>query len=129
MQWLFFIYAKFDGQEITPMPTYEYEHLDEPCEKGRAFEFTQSIDDPALAVCPRCKGMVKKLVSRVNINTPKTNSNLKDMGFTKLVRRDDGVYENLTRRDGESRYMIRGKQETIPNFKKSLGDWCEYSNL
>jgi len=104
------------------MPTYEYEHLDEPCEKGKIFEVKQSINDPPLAACPRCKGMVKKIMSRVSISTPKTNSELRDIGFTKLVKRDDGVYENVTRRDGESRFMIRDKPETVPNIKKIIRD-------
>ncbi|MGE0085105.1 MAG: FmdB family zinc ribbon protein [Desulfococcaceae bacterium] len=104
------------------MPTYEYEHLDEPCEKGKIFEIRQSIDDPPLAVCPRCKGMVRRIISCVSISTPKSNTELKDLGFTKLVRRDDGVYENVTRRDGESRYMLRDKPETIPNIRKIIRD-------
>jgi len=104
------------------MPTYEYEHLDEPCERGKIFEIRQSINDPPLAICPRCKGMVRKIMSRVSISAPKSNSELRDIGFTKLVKRDDGVYENVTRRDGESRFMIRDKPETIPNIKKIIRD-------
>ena len=46
------------------------------------------------------------------------NSELCDLGFTKLVRRDDGVYENVTARDGESKVMLRDKPETYPNLKK-----------
>ncbi|MEE4355449.1 MAG: zinc ribbon domain-containing protein [Desulfococcaceae bacterium] len=104
------------------MPTYEYEHIDDPCEKGKIFEIRQSVEDPPLAVCPRCKGMVRKIMSCVSICTPKSDSQLKDLGFTKLVRRDDGVYENVTRRDGESRYMIRDKPETMPNIRKIIRD-------
>lgn len=110
------------------MPTYEYEHLDEPCERGSVFEIRQSIEDPPLAICPRCKGMVKKLISCVNINRPKTDSELKDLGFTKLVRRDDGVYENVTRRGGDARYMVRDKPETLPNLKKTMSDFKSYQN-
>jgi len=110
-------------QSKTPaMPIYEYEHIDEPCERGRTFEVRQSLSDPPLAVCPRCKGSVRKILSRVAIATPKTNGDLKDLGFTKLVRRDDGVYENVTRRDGDARYMVRDRPETIPNFKKTIRD-------
>ncbi len=110
------------------MPTYEYEHLDESCERGKIFEIKQSINDPPLAICPRCKGMVKKLISCVNINRPKTNTELKDLGFTKLVRRDDGVYENVTRRGGDAKFMVRDKPETMPDFKKTLSDFKPYSN-
>ncbi|RLC21471.1 MAG: zinc ribbon domain-containing protein [Deltaproteobacteria bacterium] len=104
------------------MPTYEYEHLDEPCMRGRVFEVKQSMDDPPLAICPTCKGMVKKLISCFSISTPKTDSEIKNLGFTKLVKRDDGVYENVTQRDGESRYMIRGKPDTVPDVKKIIRD-------
>jgi len=38
------------------------------------------------------------------------------------VRRDDGVYENVTARDGESRYVRQGKPETLPNLKKIIRD-------
>lgn len=96
--------------------------MDDPCEKGKIFEIQQSIQDPPLAVCPRCKGMVKKLISRVAVATPKSDAELRDLGFTKLVKRDDGVYENVTRRDGESRYMERGRPETMPDIKRIIRD-------
>ena len=104
------------------MPIYEYEHLGVPCDRGTMFEERQSMAAPALERCPQCGGPVAKRVSRININTPKTNSDLKDLGFTKLVRRDDGVYENVTARSGDSRYMLRGKPETIPDVKKTIPD-------
>ena len=40
------------------MPTYEYE-----CQKcGHRFEEFQSMKDPALVKCPKCKGKLKRLV-------------------------------------------------------------------
>lgn len=104
------------------MPVYEYEHLHRPCEWGQVFEQRQPMADPSLERCPNCGGPVVKRVSRININTPKTNSELKDLGFTKLVRRDDGVYENVTARSGDSRYMVRGQPKTLPDIKKTLAD-------
>ncbi|MGD8887706.1 MAG: zinc ribbon domain-containing protein [Desulfobacterales bacterium] len=104
------------------MPVYEYEHLQESCPLGDVFEFKQSIDDAPLTKCPKCAGPVQRIISRTNISCPKTNSELRDLGFTKLVKRDDGVYENVTSRDGDSRYMVRGKPETIPNIKKTISD-------
>jgi len=98
------------------MPIYEYEHLKEACPEGRVFEIKQSMSDEPLDRCPHCGRPVRKIVSRPNINTPKTNSELRDLGFTKLVKRDDGVYENVTARDGDSRHMVRGKSETIPKL-------------
>jgi len=58
----------------------------------------------------------------VNIAVPTGNSDLKSKGFTKLVRRDNGVYENVTRREGESRYMEAGKPETLPDFSKTISE-------
>ncbi len=104
------------------MPIYEYEHLNKPCEIGLVFEFEQSIKDDPLSVCPGCNQPVKRLISRTFVNTPKTNSELKDLGFTKLVKRDDGVYENVTARDGDSKMVYRDRPETLPNLKKTISD-------
>ncbi len=104
------------------MPIYEYEHLDDACALGRVFEHRQPMADAPLTRCPGCNGPVEKVISRININTPKGNSDLKDLGFTKLVKRDDGVYENVTARNGDSRYMVRGKSETMPKLGKTITD-------
>ncbi len=104
------------------MPVYEYEHLSAPCEGGRVFEVRQALGDAPLAVCPCCGGMVRKIMSRVASSVAKSDGELRDMGFTKLVRRDDGVYENVTRRSGDSRYMIRDKPETIPDLRRTITD-------
>jgi putative FmdB family regulatory protein len=98
------------------MPIYEYEHVKEACAAGRIFECRQSMSDPPLDRCPHCDRPVRKILSRPNIHTPKTDTELRDLGFTKLVKRDDGVYENVTARDGESRRMVRGRPETIPKL-------------
>jgi len=104
------------------MPIYEYEHLKDSCALGKQFEIKQSLNDTPLKKCPQCKKPVKKLLSLVGISLPKTNSELRNLGFTKLVKRDDGVYENVTAKDGESRYMERGKTETIPDLSKTISD-------
>lgn len=104
------------------MPIYDYEHLNEPCSLGKTFEVKQSINEESLSQCPQCHGPVRKRISRINLSLPKSNTELKDLGFTKLVKRDDGVYENVTRRAGESRYMEAGKPETIPDFSKTISD-------
>jgi len=65
---------------------------------------------------------VGRIIARPNINRPKGDTELRDLGFTKLVRRDDGVYENVTARDGESRYMVKGRPETMPDVKKNIKD-------
>ena len=104
------------------MPVYEYEHIDTPCSLGKVFEVEQSIKDKSLKKCPQCANPIKKIISRININCPKSNGELRDLGFTKLVRRDDGVYENVTARGGESRYMRSGKSDTIPDLSKTITD-------
>ena len=55
-------------------------------------------------------------------NTPVGNSRLKNLGFTKLVKRDDGVYENVTRSGTEKRYMKAGDASSIPHLHKKLSD-------
>jgi hypothetical protein len=56
------------------------------------------------------------------VSTPITDSKYKELGFTKLVRRDAGVYENVTAQDGESRFFEAGKPETMPDFKRRITD-------
>lgn len=104
------------------MPVYEYEHRQPGCALGIVFEVQQSIHEAPLTTCPQCGGPIKKLISRANISTPRTNAELKDLGFTKLVKRDTGVYENVTARDGDSRYVVRDNPQTLPNLKKTIRD-------
>jgi putative FmdB family regulatory protein len=104
------------------MPIYEYEHTGKACSLGKVFEVKQSLEENALNQCPKCSQAVKKCLSLPNISSTKSNSELRDLGFTKLVKRDDGVYENVTRRDGESRYMERGKPGTMPDLSKTIKD-------
>ena len=104
------------------MPIYEYEHSEAGCERGKIFEIEQSVHAERLSCCPLCGQPVRKLVSRTGISVPKSNSALKDMGFTKLVKRDDGVYENVTARGTDSRYVHRDRPETLPNLNKTITD-------
>ena len=55
-------------------------------------------------------------------NTPIGNSGLKNLGFTKLVKRDNGVYENVTRSGTEKRYMRAGEAGSMPHLNKKLTD-------
>jgi len=66
-------------------------------------------------------------VKRVIRNAPGVtvstfNSELKNAGFTKLVKRDNGIYENVTALDEEQRYMKRGDSDSVPHFHKKVGD-------
>lgn len=104
------------------MPIYEYEHIKEPCLRGKRFDVKHSIHEKPLKKCPHCGKNVVRLVSLCGISAPKTNSELRDLGFSKLVRRDDGVYENVTLRRGESKIVERGKPETLPDIKRIISD-------
>ena len=65
---------------------------------------------------------VRKLITAPNIIINSGDAELKNLGFTKLVKRDEGVYENVTALDHESRYMIAGDSSTLPDFKKKVSD-------
>jgi len=77
------------------MPIYEYEHdkeIGETCDK--VFEVFQEMSDDALTKCPVCGKPVHKILSRFAGGADKlAPSRLKELGFTKLVKRDKGVYE------------------------------------
>ncbi|MBF0099722.1 MAG: zinc ribbon domain-containing protein [Desulfobacterales bacterium] len=106
------------------MPIYEYEHVDmTQCGLGHRFDIRQAISDLPLTYCPECGMKVQKQISLIHVNTHgKTNAELRDLGFTKLVKRDDGVYENVTHRGSESRYVLRDQPETMPNLSKTIQD-------
>ena len=104
------------------MPIYEYEHNGDGCRLGKSFEWTQAISSAKLEECPECGEPVKRLVSLFSVCTPKTNSDLKNLGFTKLVKRDDGVYENVTATGKESKIWDASKPETMPDLKSKIGD-------
>lgn len=56
------------------------------------------------------------------VAVPTSNSELKNLGFTKLVKRDNGVYENVTAVDGEKRYMKSDDPDSVPHIHKKVGD-------
>jgi putative FmdB family regulatory protein len=104
------------------MPIYEYEHLGEGCEQGKTFELKQSMYSEKHSHCPYCGEEVKRIISLVSVNTPKGNSDLKNLGFTKLVKRDSGIYENVTATGKESKIWDASKPETKPDLKSKISD-------
>ena len=104
------------------MPVYEYEHVGDGCSLGKRFEITQYIYSEKLTKCQECGQEIRRVISLVAINTPKTDSDLKSSGFTKLVRRDKGVYENVTATGNESRIWDASKPETMPHLHKKIRD-------
>lgn len=65
---------------------------------------------------------VRKVLTPPAVQVPVSDSRLKELGFTKLVRRDQGVFENVTACDGESRYMRAGDASTLPDLRRRLRD-------
>ncbi len=65
---------------------------------------------------------VERILYPVGLAMPQGNAKLKELGFTKLVKRDTGVYENVTATDNEKRYMTRGDASSVPSFHKKIRD-------
>jgi len=86
------------------MPTYEYVASDpqRACDHCRQpFEVRQPMRAAPLARCPRCGAAVQRLISRCAVNTRSVKSmlsdrNLKEKGFTKLVKEGPGRYRKVT---------------------------------
>ncbi|MBI4816629.1 MAG: zinc ribbon domain-containing protein [Deltaproteobacteria bacterium] len=113
------------------MPRYDY-HC---AHNGRTVEVSHSMKDDLTTwgeVCaitleplgdtPADAPVERWIPRAVGVAAPMGDSRLKELGFTKLVKRDNGVYENVTRLDGESRYMKRDDPTTIPDFKRRIKD-------
>ncbi len=77
------------------MPVYVYEHTGDPgkdCEKE--IEIHQEFGSDHLEKCPKCKRKVRRIIKSANFTVDHlAPTALKEKGFTKLVRRDKGVYE------------------------------------
>lgn len=102
------------------MPVYDYDH-DDPaptCALGQVFQIEASMHDDPLAVCPACGAAVYRLIRPLNIGKPEADTDLRDKGFAKLVRRDKGVYENVTALEGESRIWDANKPGTLPHLHR-----------
>ncbi len=63
---------------------------------------------------------VRLVIRPVAISFPTGNSRLKENGFTKLVKRDDGVYENVTASGSEKKYMKAGDKSSLPHLHKKI---------
>jgi len=61
---------------------------------------------------------VERLISAPSVSTPMSNSKLKELGFSKLVKRDKGIYENVTAEGKEKRIVKTNDPSTFPDLKK-----------
>ena len=113
------------------MPTYEY-YCDA---NGQSVEVTHSVSVTLRIwgeVCYAAQhplgdgdplAPVRRVITRAPGTVVKTSdAELRNEGFTKLVKRDDGVYENVTAIDGENRYMRRDDPGSIPHIHKKVRD-------
>jgi putative FmdB family regulatory protein len=106
------------------MPTYVYAHKDQnSCQLGSEFEVVQPIKDNALKKCPSCGKAIERLIfPPMSIKSPKSDSDLKGLGFTKLVKKDNGVYENVTASGSESKLFKADDPSSMPHLHKKIGD-------
>ncbi len=66
---------------------------------------------------------VRRIISCApQVRIPVGNSKLKEKGFTKLVRRDQGVYENVTATGSEKRYFRSDDPTSMPHIHKKIED-------
>ena len=66
-------------------------------------------------------------VIRVMTRAPGTvvqtfNAEYRNVGFTKLVKRDEGVYENVPATGGEKRYMRSDDPDSLPHIRRKVED-------
>ena len=77
------------------MPIYVYQAFEGGCEHCRdGVELLQASDDPPAKECPRCGCKVEKVPAtfRAGKGNVLRDSNLKEHGFSKLRRTDEGGY-------------------------------------
>ncbi len=95
------------------MPLYDY-----VCpQNGRTVEVRHSLSETISTwgeLCDRAgiepedtptDTPVKRKITAPSVLVPTSDRELKDAGFTKLVKRDKGVYENVTGGEGEPRVI------------------------
>ena len=113
------------------MPAYDYY-----CEtNGQTIEVNHPVDAALCTWLELCYATgrplgdtdplvpVRKVIKSAPAVTVTTfNSELKNAGFTKLIKRDTGVYENVTALDHEQRYMIKGDPSSVPQLHRKIRD-------
>ncbi|MBI9016027.1 MAG: zinc ribbon domain-containing protein [Phycisphaerae bacterium] len=83
------------------MPIYVYKAKEDGCDSCKdGFEVFQTMSEKELTKCPQCGQPIKKVPANFGGGEPSmSNSKLRDLGFTKLVKRGDGSYENVTKQN------------------------------
>ncbi len=108
------------------MPTYRYRCA----ANDRVVDVVHSMRDDLRTWADLCRAAgldldgtpgdapVERILFPVGLSSPRGDAELRNMGFTKLVRRDSGVYENVTALDGEKRYVKADDASSLPDFKR-----------
>ncbi len=65
---------------------------------------------------------VSKVIHAPHLSLPTGDSKLRETGFTKLVRRDKGLYENVTAAEGEARFLSADGEDAAPRFSDKIRD-------
>ena len=113
------------------MPVYEY-HC---ASNGRTVELSHTLDASLrywgevcyvaqipLGDTDPLAPVRRILTSAPAVSIPTGNTDYKAAGFTKLVKRDQGVYENVTATGDEKRYVVHGDPSSLPHLRDKVGD-------
>jgi predicted nucleic acid-binding Zn ribbon protein len=101
--------------EIPAMPTYDYfcPSNNQKLEVSHSMNLEVSTWGQ-LCELAKCEvgetpedAPVRRLLSAPRLIKPTSDTDYKSQGFSKYVKRDEGVYENVTAKDGESRIVNR----------------------
>jgi len=65
---------------------------------------------------------VELVVHAPALSFPKGDVALKNMGFSKLVRRETGVYENVTAQDGQAKIVTKDTSPEAMNLGATVAD-------
>ena len=59
---------------------------------------------------------VERILQPASLSMPAGDAKLRELGFTKLVRRDKGVYENVTAGHGDNKVMTADDPSSTPTL-------------
>lgn len=79
------------------MPIYEYRHLKKPEKCREEFEIIEVSVKAPIKICPDCGKPVERILSNFSCyDNILADSNLKDKGFTKMVKdKEKGGYRKI----------------------------------
>ena len=103
------------ANEILSMPVYDYfcPKNNQQLEVSHSMNLEVSTWGQLCELAKREPGEtpadapVRRLLSAPRLMKPTSDTDYKNSGFSKYVKRDEGVYENVTAKDGESRIVNR----------------------